>query len=79
MLFRFVFWVQNYNIFCTLTIGFEEYFCELKGVNKFKWCWRRTMRTMRTISFFLINHIFSLFNFYIIYIYNIKIKILLFL
>ena len=35
MLFRFVFWVQNYNKFCTLTIGFEEYFSELKTVKDF--------------------------------------------
>ena len=32
MLFRFVFWVQNYNKFCTRAIGFEEYFGELKTV-----------------------------------------------
>ena len=36
ILFRFVFWVQRYCFFITLTIGFEEYFGELKTVNKFK-------------------------------------------
>ena len=32
MLFVVIFWVQNYNKSCTPTIGFEDYFCELKGV-----------------------------------------------
>ena len=33
-LFRIIFRLQNYNKFCTHTICFEEYFDELKCVNR---------------------------------------------
>ena len=35
ILFVVIFWVQNYNKSCTPTIGFEDYFCELKTVKDF--------------------------------------------
>jgi len=38
--------LQRYCFFIPPTIGFEEYFCGLKCVNKFKRCWRRTMRAI---------------------------------
>ena len=59
--------LQRYCFFITLTIGFEEYFGELKCVNKFKRCWRRTMRAMRAIAILQLANFF-LYNFFILYI-----------
>ena len=65
-----VFHLQRYCYFMTLAIGFEDCFDDLKNVNKFKRCWRRTMRAMRAIAILQLANFFSLqfFILYIIYI-----------